>query len=292
MTGIIILFLICVGGFAFCIIIGKMIGGNDPIDDKGEPTDIEKLRSFLSGHLGNKQEIIVGVLGKYNVLNDETIRKNGLCFVTDVAYYFIGSIWQKKFIFNWKSNVQHRIVATQINGVKLKNLFPWYALVYLVFLVFAGYKYIDIFKHLPQDAEYSFGVFVFFCLILISTLFFIIYSILVMIFRRNTTIDIEFGSQTFCFLINRLGRQEIKDFYSAVSSIQENVESRLTEQKRETSNFNTKTNRSVSAGERNFEMRIDNKITALQDLTKLYEQNSITEDEFKKLKKELLGNEE
>lgn len=97
---------------------------DNPIDDSSwniDKTDLyNKLRRFIS----NPQENIYAVLNIQNALNviQNGISEEGFAILTDRACYFIGKIYEKKGIFTRKANVQHRIVVSEMKGVRVGTL--------------------------------------------------------------------------------------------------------------------------------------------------------------------------
>ena len=85
--------------------------------------------------------------------------------------------------------------------------------------------------------------------------------------------DIEFASQVMRFPINELGKQEIKEFYKATSSVQQIIEGR--------SDSSVKTE-SIESGS------AQDSLSKLKELNELYEKGVITKEEFDKVKQEII----
>lgn len=205
--------------------MNKKSGLNEALDDSNWHTDFEKLQTALKKYLGNEQEVIVGMLGKNNATSNESIYEKGFCFLTDKATYFIGKVWQKKSIFTWKSNIQYRIVNTEMKGIRINNLFPWHGLLFLLYTIFSLINAIIVeyrlYLLMDDEEEKYIGYFFLIILIMFILLTYLIYGLVIVFVKRMTTIDLEFTNQIMRFQINQLGQQEIKDFYKTVSEIQE-----------------------------------------------------------------------
>ena len=107
----------------------------------------------------------------------------------------------------------------------------------------------------------------------------VIYFVLHAFFLKRTNICIEFTSLTVAFLASELGRQEIKDFYKAVSEVQElyvNVANQIP------------VGHTVNAAGQSTNV-YTNKVTSLSELSKLYENGMLTKEEFEQLKQEIIG---
>jgi hypothetical protein len=90
--------------------------------------------------------------------------------------------------------------------------------------------------------------------------------------KRMTTVDLEFTDQIMCFKVNQLGKQELKTFYKAVSQVQENVNNQV-------GSYEPNVNNTVNSV---------NKVESLTEISKLHNQGLITQEEFEKLKKEVM----
>lgn len=297
--------LVEIGFFIYLLITSRRDGEDVPSDDSNWRIDFEQLKYGLNKFLGNKQERIVGILGKNNVMNNNAYEK-GFCFVTDRAYYFIGKVWQKKYFFSWKSNIQCRIVASEMKEIRIRTLYPWKMLLFTAYTVF-NYVWnirliivmilVGIRMNLSYDFEEAMMTTVFLLTgWLVVMLIPLIYGLFSIYLKRKTTIDIEFTNQTMRFPINILGKQEIKDFYKAASQIQESMAGeRIGTAPQRTSlsgNIHTIVN-SVQETVMNKNNAVSNnmapnKVQRLSELSKLYEQGMLSKEEFGKLKGEII----
>lgn len=273
--------------FVICINIKKL--PDHPLDDKEWQIDYKELYSNLQKFVTNKQEKIHAVLNVQNALRllRNGISEEGFAILTDKACYFVGKVYQKKWIFSFKSNIQHRIVIGELKGVKIGTLSRLGMLIpsilsavltvfeirWLVYVAMNGERLARVY----DDDLFGFSVifiigitFIMFCLS--------IYCFVQAFIVKRTNICMEFTSLTIAFLVSALGAQEIKDFYKAVSEVQEH-------------NAN-----SIPTSEISSLINVPNtttpkdKITSLSELSKLYEQGLVSEEEFNKLKAEVMNN--
>lgn len=273
--------------FVICINIKKL--PDHPLDDKEWQIDYKELYSNLQKFVTNKQEKIHAVLNVQNALRllRNGISEEGFAILTDKACYFVGKVYQKKWIFSFKSNIQHRIVIGELKGVKIGTLSRLGMLIpsilsavltvfeirWLVYVAMNGERLARVY----DDDLFGFSVifiigitFIMFCLS--------IYCFVQAFIVKRTNICMEFTSLTIAFLVSALGAQEIKDFYKAVSEVQEhNVNSIPTS---EISSLISVPNTATPK----------DKITSLSELSKLYEQGLVSEEEFNKLKAEVMNN--
>ena len=89
----------------------------------------------------------------------------------------------------------------------------------------------------------------------------LIYGIVNFFLNTGSRINIEFTSQTFSFPVDTLGAEEIKAFYMASNNFQ--VLPSIQEK---------------------------SKTDSLMELSKLYEQKLVSQEEFEKLKKKIMEN--
>ena len=271
---ILISYIVCV---IFCM-TKKKSELNSSLDDSCWNIDIEHLRNDLKKYLAGKSEDIKGILGLKNAEDVADIDKRGFCFVTEKAYYFVGNVLQKKGLFSWRTNVQHRIVADEMKGIKISNIFPQYALFVLAYLLFSEYELIRVIIRIMRTAEHNNNYdpnfnYVSAAIVAFIGVLLIIYDISILRFRRQTVMDIEFASQVMRFPINELGKQEIKEFYKATSSVQQIIEGR--------SDSSVKTE-SIESGS------AQDSLSKLKELNELYEKGVITKEEFDKVKQEII----
>lgn len=256
---------------------------DNPIDDSSwniDKTDLyNKLRRFIS----NPQEKIYAVLNIQNALNviQNGISEEGFAILTDRACYFIGKIYEKKGIFTRKANVQHRIVLSEMKGVRvgtlsrIRMLIPY--ILSTALLILQAIWSIHI--RGTQYNSYSDSLRV--IVIWITTAMQIImlsvslYCFLQVFLVKRTNICIEFTSMTVAFMLSSLGAREIKDFYQAVSTVQG------------LDIMNPVPTQTV-APMQNIQAT-GNKVERLSELSKLFEQGMISAEEFNQLKAEVIN---
>ena len=259
--------------------------GNNPIDDSEWQFNNKILDTIRAKFIANKQETIEGLLGKKSII--EIISKNdckhGFCFVTNKAYYFVGSVYQSVLgaVYH-RTNVQHRINANELKGVKVKRIFLYRTLVFFLLAIaifvldiFVEVKLFYIISNSNGAEQVSAAIFIIshiICGILIfANLFF-------MIFKRRTVLSFEFASLDLYFPVGILGKQEIKDFYQAVSKVQDIL-------------YNQPQTDTVSSNYHNtVTSATGNKVEQLKELSVLLEQGNISAEEFESLKTEILNN--
>lgn len=258
--------------------------GNIPIDDSQWQINDRILEAIRTKFLATKQETIVELLGKKSLLDviAKNNSENGFCFVTEKAYYFVGNVYQKGVgaIYH-KTNMQHRIVANELKGVKIKRIFLFRTLVFFLLSValvaldaLIEYYYFYIIMD-SSGLEQVFAAIFIITHVLCGILIFV--NLGFMIFKRRTILSFEFTSEQFYFPIGILGKQEIKDFYQAVSKVQE-----LANQQFQNTpvNLNQGSAAVVSTG---------NKVEQLKELSALLAQEAITAEEFASLKAEIVS---
>lgn len=256
---------------------------DNPIDDSSwniDKTDLyNKLRRFIS----NPQEKIYAVLNIQNALNviQNGISEEGFAVLTDRACYFIGKVYEKRGIFTRKANVQHRIVVSEMKGVRvgtlsrIRMLIP-YILSTALLILQAIWSI-----HIRGNQYNSYSDALFVIIILITTAMQIImlavslYCFLQVFFIKKTNICIEFTSMTVAFMLSSLGEREIKDFYQAVSTVQG------------LDIMNPVSTQTV-APMQNMQAT-GNKVERLSELSKLFEQGMISAEEFNQLKAEVIN---
>ena len=208
--------------------------------------------------------------------------------MSDKAFYFVGKVWQKKAIFSFKSNIQHRIPITEMKGVKVGTLhrFEMFLLVMISMLVLIGpirtfswlvrnEDMIETFDRtstifsikVPIGRIAEFGGFFVIIIALVMTVYYIAQALLV----KRTTVCIEMNGLTVNFLVSELGKQEIKDFYRDLSIMQ---------------NDRISTTQNVNRSQVN--VNVD-KVGKLTELSHLYEQGLLQQEEFERLKKEIIN---
>lgn len=265
----------------------KKVSEDNPYDDTNRQIDFGDFYNKLHKFVSNEQEKIYAVLGIKNAYNLLTsgIQENGFCILTDKAVYFIGKVHQKKWIFVFRTNVQHRIIASEMKGINVGTLSHIWMLLCAVLSIIIE---VSIFRYMNivSDGFFEAGLelLLFFGIIasVVIGFFLVIYFVLHAFFLKRTNICIEFTSLTVAFLASELGKQEIKDFYKAVSDVQElyvnivnpiPVEHTVNEVRKSTGVYT-------------------NKVTSLSELSKLYENGMLTKDEFEQLKQEVIGSQQ
>lgn len=259
--------------------------GNNPIDDSEWQFNNRILDTIRAKFIAYRQETIEGLLGKKSII--EIISKNdckhGFCFVTNKAYYFVGSVYQSVLGAVCRiTNAQHRINASELKGVKVKRIFLYRTLFF--FLLSIAIFVLDIFVEVKLfymisnsigAEQVSAAIFIIshvICGILIfANLFF-------MIFKRRTVLSFEFASIDLYFPVGILGKQEIKDFYQAVSRVQDISYNQPQVETVGPNYHNSVTSTTV------------NKVEQLKELSVLLGQGNISAEEFESLKTEILNN--
>lgn len=268
---------------------------NAPLSDDTWIFDIKAINNKLSNFLSSSNEHIISILGiKYAAqLLNKAVPDHGFCVLTDKAFYFMGNIYQKKYFLHLKSNVQHKIKASEIKAIKTEKLHGVKFLIYSTYIAFRfiwiirllvgwlqeDYRYSWMLEYL--DAEFSLAGGYLLLLLLAGPfvlLFALIYGIANLIFTSQTLISIEFASETFGFPVDKLGANEIKAFYKDVNKVQETVKNER--------QMDHHGNQEQHQPERTYG---SGKIESLKEISKLYEQNMISLEEFERLKKEILG---
>lgn len=259
-----------------------------PLDDMGWKIDYEdiyaKLYRFISSH-GEVIQSLLGIQNAKQVLANG-IDRNGFCILTDKACYFVGHVHQKKWFISTVGNIQHRIVNSELKGIKLKDAIQLRnvigtVLTSIIFIIDIKGT-IKLVKMLSKINEYSSeisitSIFVLVFIIFIIICFFLfIYYLSHLILVREPSIQLEFSSETVIFPVYDLGELEIKRFYKSVSKAQEVI---INEVKSPTTNVVTMVSEVIAP---------KSKVESLSELSKLYEQKLITQDEFDKLKKEII----
>lgn len=259
--------------------------GNNPIDDSEWQFNNKILDTIRAKFIANKQETIEGLLGKKSII--EIISKNdskyGFCFVTNKAYYFVGSVYQSASGGKYrKTNVQHRINADELKGVNVKRIFLFRTLFFFlltisVFLldVLVEVELFYIISNSNGAEQVSAAIFIIshvICGILIFT------NLFFMIFKRRTVLSFEFASLSLYFPVGILGKQEIVDFYQAVSKVQSIAKNQPQVEIVSTNYHNAVTSTTL------------NKVEQLKELSVLLGQGNISAEEFESLKAEIINN--
>ena len=106
------------------IIINKRKLKDSPLDDSNWNINYDALKTELRKFVSNKSEEIVAVLGKANAITllNNSINSRGFCILSDKAFYFVGNVYQKKYIGSFKTNIQHRVPVTEMKGIKVGTL--------------------------------------------------------------------------------------------------------------------------------------------------------------------------
>lgn len=274
--------LICV--FVIGIIINRKKLKDTPQDDSNWNIDYDNLKSALRRFVSNRNEEVVAVLGKVNAqtLLNSNINNVGFCILSDKAFYFVGKVWQKKGIFSFKSNIQHRIPITEMKGIKVGTLHRFGMLLLGITSMFVligeirAVAWLEthedmldiIYRHLESlwsTAEIV-GI-VAIPIALVMTVYYIAQALLV----KRTTVCIEMNGFTVNFLVSELGKQEIKDFYRDLSIMQ-----------------NDRISATQNVNVSQVSVNVD-KVGKLTELSHLYEQGLLQQEEFERLKKEIIN---
>lgn len=278
----------------FVIVIGIKINSkklkDTPQDDSNWNINYDNLKSALRKFVSNRNEEIVAVLGKVNAqtLLNSNINNVGFCILSDKAFYFVGKVWQKKGIFSFKSNIQHRIPITEMKGIKVGTLhrFGMFLLGIISMFVLTGQirlfawlvtheDMVEAFDRVSRNDSFSvpfgriaeFGGMFVIPIALVVMVYYIAQALLV----KRTTVCIEMNGLTVNFLVGELGKQEIKDFYRDISIMQND-------------RISTTQNANVSQ----VNVNVD-KVGKLTELSHLYEQGLLQQEEFERLKKEIIN---
>lgn len=275
-----LLFVLVVG-----ISINKKKLKDTPQDDSNWNINYDNLKSALRKFVTNRNEEVVAVLGKMNAqtLLNSNINNVGFCIMSDKAFYFVGKVWQKKGIFSFKSNIQHRIPITEMKGIKVGTLhrFGMFLLGLISMFVLTGQirvfswlvthedmiESFDAWSVVPMGRIAEFGGFFATIIALVIMVYYVAQALLV----KRTTVCIEMNGLTVNFLVCELGKQEIKDFYRDLSVMQND-------------RISATPNVNVSQVNVNAD-----KVSKLTELSHLYEQGLLQQEEFERLKKEIIN---
>ena len=256
---------------------------NKPYDDATLSMDKDTLMKALLKYMSSSDEQILGILCARNVekylATDST--KRGFCFITNKACYFMGKIYKKKGIFLFRENNQHRLINSELKGIKVDAMLKFknfiFTIISLFLIALEGYTlyYLDQFN---ADQE----IMIIVVLNLISLPFliiFFIYSLIQIFISRKTFVCMEFANITIAFPIYTVGELEAKEFYRVISKVQDH------ERKREISNIPDRSPQQIPATPLS---ATQDKIGSLKELSTLYAQKLINEQEYNSLKKQLL----
>lgn len=274
----------------FVIVIGMKINSkklkDTPQDDSNCNINYDNLKGTLRKFVSNRNEEVVAVLGKVNAqtLVNSNINNVGFCILSDKAFYFVGKVWQKKGIFSFKSNIQHRIPITEMKGIKVGTLhrFGMFLLGIISMFVFTGQIRLFAWLARHEDMVESFdrvsSVLPMGSIAKDGSLFVIPIALVVMVYYiaqallvKRTTVCIEMNGLTVNFLVCELGKQEIKDFYRDLSTMQ-----------------NDRISATQNVNVSQVSVNVD-KVGKLTELSHLYEQGLLQQEEFERLKKEIIN---
>ena len=281
----VVLLLVLVLGF---VINGKKLK-DTPQDDSKWNINYDSLRENLRRFVSNKNEKIETVLGKANALKllNSNINKAGFCILSDKAFYFVGRVYQKKWIFSFRSNIQHRIPITEMKGIKVGTvhrfemfLFGFISVVVLIAEIKRGawmWNHEDLVEVVNRMSSCApFGSIAEYGLVFGIILALILSVSLV----KRTTVCIELDKITVNFFVCELGKQEIKDFYRIVSDMQNNeifVHQNMNVSQENANQVN------VNPVNESFD-----RVTKLTELSQLYEKGLLQQEEFERLKSEII----
>lgn len=274
--------------FVIGIIINKKKLKDTPQDDSNWNTDYDELKNALRKFVSNKNEEVVAILGKVSAIKllNSNINNVGFCILSDKAFYFVGRVYQRKGIFSFRSNIQHRIPITEMRGIKVGTIHRFEMFLFGIISAFVIIGEIKIIADLLAYAD-EIGEDVVVAVAAIGSLLVIPIALVMMVYYiaqallvKRTTVCIELNGLTVNFLVCELGIQEIKDFYRDVSKMQND---RISVPQNDRI--------SVLQSEHVSQVNIGSeKVSKLTELSHLYEQGMLQQEEFERLKSEIINN--
>ena len=279
-----VLLLIATVVLFICMIATRTKEGKDsPLDDSQWENDKGKLFASVQKFAGSKDEKILGILGGMYI--EELLKKNtsdhGFCMLTDKAFYFIGNVFQKKYVITRRIRMQRRINANEMKGIKVGAIYSNRLIICLVSMVLLFGAYVKVFKSIITqlllniiDTEAEYPQIIILCLVagFLAIIIGIVYCIANLITTRRTKICLEFTSETISFPVTELGRREIKEFYKCIGKVQ-NMYSYVYPGEKEANDL----------------IPGKDKVERLKELSSLYGQQLIEQEEFEKLKREIIN---
>lgn len=250
-------------------------------DSRFKVTDTEFAK--LAGRfVAGKDETIIAKIGAKNI---QKLIKNGtasagFCFLTNKAFYFIGKMYKKDSLIPISKDGQERIPTSEmksISAVKRRN--TWALIVFITLIILTFIEIVAIYKFLIDfsDAGYSSydlpnSVEYFLVLILLNAMMCMI--AFANVFHKQIAVCIEFSNGSYLLPVYTLGRQEIINFFNAVSEVQQNPA-------KESNTPMVSRTEPITAS--------SSKVESLREISKLFEQGAISEEEFNRLKAEILS---
>lgn len=260
---------------------------NKPYNDATLSMDKDALTKALLKYVSSSDEQILGILGAQNAecyLETGSI-KRGFCFITNKACYFIGNVYQRKGLFLFKKNIQHRIINSELKGIKVDTVSRFidviYACVPFILSALGVYNFIflDYYNIYIENDELLEIAAILGLLVLLPIFIFAIYFLLQIFVFKRIFVCMEFANITIAFPIYTVGELEAKEFYRVISKVQDH------ERKREISNIPDRSPQQIPATPLS---ATQDKIGSLKELSTLYAQKLINEQEYNSLKKQLL----
>ena len=263
---------------------------NKPYNDATLSMDKDALTKALLKYVSSSDEQILGILGAQNAecYLETGSTKRGFCFITNKACYFIGNVYQRKGLFLFKKNIQHRIINSELKGIKVDTvsrfidvLFTCFPFIYFILCIFV-FRWVqssgmyDSYSYYNDTMEIILimGIFA-----LLPIFIFAIYFLLQIFVFKRIFVCMEFANITIAFPIYTVGELEAKEFYRVISKMQDH------ERKREISNIPDRSPQQIPATPLS---ATQDKIGSLKELSTLYAQKLINEQEYNSLKKQLL----
>ena len=260
---------------------------NKPYNDATLSMDKDALTKALLKYVSSSDEQILGILGAQNAecYLETGSTKRGFCFITNKACYFIGNVYQRKGLFLFKKNIQHRIINSELKGIKVDTVSRFidviYACVPFILSALGVYNFIflDYYNIYIENDELLEIAAILGLLVLLPIFIFAIYFLLQIFVFKRIFVCMEFANITIAFPIYTVGELEAKEFYRVISKMQDH------ERKREISNIPDRSPQQIPATPLS---ATQDKIGSLKELSTLYAQKLINEQEYNSLKKQLL----
>ena len=259
---------------------------NKPYNDATLSMDKDALTKALLKYVSSSDEQILGILAQNAECYLETgSTKRGFCFITNKACYFIGNVYQRKGLFLFKKNIQHRIINSELKGIKVDTVSRFidviYACVPFILSALGVYNFIflDYYNIYIENDELLEIAAILGLLVLLPIFIFAIYFLLQIFVFKRIFVCMEFANITIAFPIYTVGELEAKEFYRVISKVQDH------ERKREISNIPDRSPQQIPATPLS---ATQDKIGSLKELSTLYAQKLINEQEYNSLKKQLL----
>ena len=260
---------------------------NKPYNDATLSMDKDALTKALLKYVSSSDEQILGILGAQNAecYLETGSTKRGFCFITNKACYFIGNVYQRKGLFLFKKNIQHRIINSELKGIKVDTVSRFidviYACVPFILSALGVYNFIflDYYNIYIENDELLEIAAILGLLVLLPIFIFAIYFLLQIFVFKRIFVCMEFANITIAFPIYTVGELEAKEFYRVISKVQDH------ERKREISNIPDRSPQQIPATPLS---ATQDKIGSLKELSTLYAQKLINEQEYTSLKKQLL----